>query len=137
MRGDRELEALFQPKRRPRQRAAALAAATTVIPALLLIGLAIRLEGLGHTEAMVWLGLLLGGMFLTLPALGVLQMDIRCNPHLRSEAKSRWLALVVMLPGGGAIYGLRHCRASQRSRVRHSTAWQRSRVRESRATRNR
>ena len=114
VRGDRALEAALNPQERPSRRAATAAAAFTLVPALVLGALGIRLVtatgGLGSAEAAAWLAVIVALMFLTLPALGILQADVRCNTELPPRARGAWLALLMTLPGSGGVYWLRHVR---------------------------
>ena len=114
MRGDRALEALLNPQERPEQSRAELAAAFNAVPALLLGALGLRLAtapgGIGASEAAAWFAALIALFLVSVPALAVLQADVRCNPELSSESRVRWLALLVTLPGAGVVYRLRHLR---------------------------
>jgi hypothetical protein len=110
MKGDRAFEALLEPVERPRQGLATLAALSTLLPVFVIGGLALSIGSLSRTQALEWLAALVIAMFLTLPALAVLQADIRCNVELAPRARNWWLASLVTIPGAGVVYWRRHLR---------------------------
>ena len=114
MRGDRALEAVLNPQERPARARVNAAVAFTLVPAVVLGALGVRLAAgdgaLGSAEAAAWLAAILALMFFTLPALGILQADVRCNPELAPRERGRWLMCLMALPGSGTLYWLRHLR---------------------------
>ena len=115
MKGDDLLEAVWDPSDRPSRHALGAAAAFMLLPP------AIFAAGLISGIFRDWDGGVPGGaillfiafaiaVLLTLPALAVLQADVRRNESLTARRRNWWLGSVLVVPGAPLVYWMLHHR---------------------------
>ena len=115
MKGDDLLEAVWNPAGRPSRRTLATAALVMLLPvAIFVAGLVSGLfrdrSGDVAAGAIVLFAALGVAVLLTLPALAILQADVRRNEELTDRQRKWWLGSVLMFPGAAAAYWLFHRR---------------------------